>query len=265
MTQAPPASQLVTEANDLDIAIPVYNEGANIVPVLDALRAKVGTSFRVLIGYDRDDDDTLVALRGYAGVPIEYVRNTGSGVGHAIRALLAATRAPAVLVMPADDSYNAGRVDPMYERIRSGADIVVGSRFIPGGGMHRCPLLKAILVRAAAWTLYHLARLPTHDPSNGFRMFSRRVLDAIPIESSMGWTFSIELVVKCHRLGGVIDEVPVEWHERTKGKSRFRLVSWLPYYLDWYRYAFATTWLLRPASSVTLRPGGRWRANDESV
>ena len=63
-----------------------------------------------------------------------------------------------------------------------------------------CPWLKAVLVRAANFTLYHLARLPTHDASNGFRLFSRRVIDEIEIESERGFCYSIELLVKCHRL-----------------------------------------------------------------
>jgi hypothetical protein len=71
-----------------------------------------------------------------------------------------------------------------------------------------CPWLKAVLVRAANFTLYHLARLPTHDASNGFRLFSRRVTIEISIESERGFCYSIEFVVKCHRLVWRIGEVP---------------------------------------------------------
>ena len=91
-----------------------------------------------------------------------------------------------------------------------------------------CPWLKAVLVRAANFTLYHLARLPTHDASNGFRLFSRRVTTEIPIESERGFCYSIELLVKCHRLGWRIGEVPARWFERAHGASRFQVVKWLP-------------------------------------
>jgi dolichol-phosphate mannosyltransferase len=57
--------------------------------------------------------------------------------------------------------------------------------------------------------------------------------------------------VKCHRLGWPIGEVPIEWYERTAGQSRFRVLKWLPKYLRWYFYAFATTWL--GARSVTRK------------
>ena len=69
-------------------------------------------------------------------------------------------------------------------------EIVAASRFMPGGCMVGCPWLKATLVRCAAFTLYHLAGLPTHDPSNGFRLFSRRVLDRFAIESTAGFVYS---------------------------------------------------------------------------
>jgi dolichol-phosphate mannosyltransferase len=111
--------------------------------------------------------------------------------------------------------------------------------------MEGAPWFKAALVRVSAFTLYHVARLPTHDPSNGLRMFSRRVIEQIPIEASLGFCFSIELLVKCHRLKWPINEAPSQWHERTAGQSRFRVLHWLPGYLRWYFYAFATTYLFR--------------------
>ncbi len=134
-----------------------------------------------------------------------------------------------------------------------GCDIVCASRFMPGGAMKNCPWLKALLVRTAAFTLYHLARLPTHDATSGFRLFSRRVIEEIPVESEEGFCYSIELLVKAHRLGWRIGEVPALWHERKQGTSRFRVLKWLPAYLRWYGYAFATTLLRRPPETVALK------------
>jgi hypothetical protein len=130
---------------------------------------------------------------------------------------------------------------------------VCASRFMPGGAMIGCPWLKGMLVRTANFTLHHFARLPTTDASNGFRLFSRRVIEQIPVESHQGFCYSIELLVKAHRLGWPIAEVPVRWLERRHGQSRFRVIKWLPAYLRWYAYAFATTWLRRKAASVTFK------------
>lgn len=239
---------------DLDIVIPVYNEGANILGVLRSLQASVKSRVRVLICYDHEDDDTLVALGASAPAPFDVVlvKNQGSGAHAAVLTGLAASTAPGVLVMPADDFDNAAILDQMVERLRRSADIVAPSRFMKGGRMVGCPWLKAVLVRVSAFVLYHVARLPTHDASNGFRLFSRRVVDRIPIESSLGFTYSIELLVKCHRLGWKIDEVPARWVERKQGTSRFRIARWLPGYLRWCLYAFATTFLFRGPDTVKL-------------
>ena len=241
----------------LDIVIPVHNEGANILQTLRSIARDVKTPLRVLICYDREDDDTLPAIRNnreaFGELAIDFVRNRGRGAHGAVVAGFAASEAPFAIVFPADDDYNAVIIDAMVARAETGCDIVCASRFMPGGSMVGCPWLKALLVRAGNFTLYHLARLPTQDASNGFRLFSRRTLDEIAIESDRGFCYSIELFVKCHRLGWKIGEVPANWFERKHGSSRFQVLRWLPAYLRWYAYAFATTYLRRPARTVRLR------------
>jgi glycosyltransferase involved in cell wall biosynthesis len=161
----------------LDIIIPVYNEGRNIIGVLRALARAVETPARVLICYDFEEDDTLPAIRAnpdaHAGLPVEFVRNPGRGAHAAVMAGFAASRAPLVVVYPADDDFNAGILDRMAAMAQQGCDVVCASRFMPGGTMEGCPWLKAVLVRSAAFTLHHLARLPTRDATSGFRLFSR--------------------------------------------------------------------------------------------
>jgi glycosyltransferase involved in cell wall biosynthesis len=242
---------------ELDIVMPVYNEGHNIVATLAALARSVKTPARVLICYDDPNDDTLPAIRAnpqaQAGLRVEFVRNIGRGAHSAVMTGFAASTAPFVLMCAADDDYNAPMLDRMVALARSGCDIVCASRFMPGGTMVDCPLIKAALVRTANFTLHRFARLPTHDASNGFRLFSRRVIDRIAIESNQGFCYSIELLVKAHRLGWKIAEVPVQWFERRHGASRFRVLRWLPAYLRWYAYAFATTFLRQPPETVALR------------
>ena len=240
----------------LDFVIPVYNEGENILAVLDSLKKALRIPYRVLICYDADDDDTLSVLRGYNAETddIVLVKNRhGRGPHAAVRSGFDASTAPAVLMIPADDDYNAPAFQAMYDEFERGNDIVCASRFIPGGGMQDCPWIKAFLVRSAALTLHHLAFLPTHDATNGLRLFSRRVIQTIAIESTQGFTYSIELLVKAHRLGWKISEVPVRWFERKKGQSRFRVFKWMLPYLRWYFYAFETTYLRRNAGTVRLK------------
>jgi glycosyltransferase involved in cell wall biosynthesis len=241
----------------LDIVIPVYNEGNIILATLAALRQNVRTPSRILICYDMPDDNTLSTIAAHpdavAGLDIEFVRNPKRGAHAAVMAGFAAAQAPYVLVFPADDDFNAGILDAMVAKADAGAAVVCASRFIPGGCMVGCPWLKALLVRTAAFTLYYIARLPTRDATNGFRLFSRRVIDGIAIESDRGFCYSLEMLVKCHRLGWPVADVPAQWFERKQGGSRFQVLNWVPAYLRWYRYAFATTFLRLPAKSVTMR------------
>jgi glycosyltransferase involved in cell wall biosynthesis len=241
----------------LDVIIPVYNEGANILLALQSLTRAVKTPLRVLICYDREDDNTLTAIRtncdALGALTIEFVRNQRRGAHSAVLTGFAASAAPFVIVMMADDDYNADMIDAMVAKAESGCDIVCATRFMPGGRMVGCPWLKAVLVRTGNFTLHHLGRLPTRDATNGFRLFTRRVVDQITIESDRGFCYSIELVVKCHRLRWPIGEVPAQWRERTRGTSRFQVMKWLPAYLRWYFYAFATTYLRRSVRTVGLK------------
>ncbi|MGA9454266.1 MAG: glycosyltransferase, partial [Pseudolabrys sp.] len=101
----------------LDIVIPVYNEGANIVTTLRAIAREVKSPYRVMIVYDREDDDTLPAITqsrsGLGGMAIEFVRNRGRGAHGAVLTGFAASDALFVVVYPADDDYNAAILDPM--------------------------------------------------------------------------------------------------------------------------------------------------------
>jgi dolichol-phosphate mannosyltransferase len=77
--------------------------------------------------------------------------------------------------------------------------------------------------------------LPTKDPTNGFRLFSRRVIKAFPIESRMGFTFAIELLAKAYRYNYVITEVPAQSPIRSFGESKFSYYS-IAFYLPWFIY-----------------------------
>lgn len=237
---------------ELDIVIPVYNEGTGIARVLDALRHSLRTPFRVILCYDSDEDDTLAAISDYGEAPFEIVlvKNDTPGPLEATLAGFAATTAEAVLVLPADDDYNSARIDSMVALLRAGHDVVCANRFAPTSHVSEYPWLKWVLVRSAGLLLRHLARFPTSDPTNGMRLFSHRVVKDIIVETEEGFAYSFELLAKCHRLGWPIADVPADWFERKTGTSRFHIARWLMSYGRWFCYAFATTYLRR--SSATL-------------
>ncbi len=230
----------------LSIVMPVYNEGENITAVLQAVQREVRTRpLEVLVVYDFEEDNTVpVVRRLMATAPeVRLVRNDlGRGVLNAIKKGFAVARAPYVLVMMADGSDEPQVVDRMLELATGGADVVAGSRYVRGGGQLGGPLLKRTLSHLAGVSLHWLAGLPVHDATSNFRLYSRRLLDAVTIESAAGFALAIELTVKAHRLGYRLAEVPTTWRDRTVGTSRFRLWAWMPQYLRWYLLA------LRPAA-----------------
>ena len=226
---------------DLAIVLPVYNEGESVEPVLRALSAGVQTPHELVVVYDFDGDTTVPVVQRLTGeIPnLRALRNDlGRGVLNAMKAGIAGTDAPYVLISMADGSDEPHVVDPMVELAKAGADIVAASRYMKGGRQIGGPPLKRLMSRAAGLTLHWFAGVPTHDPTNNFKLYSRRFLEATTIESSAGFELALELTVKATLQKRGIAEVPTTWRDRTAGQSNFKLRKWLPHYLHWYRVAF---------------------------
>src|SRR5207302_4453267 len=222
----------------LSIVVPVYNEGENIKRTLRELAAAVRSKpYEVLIVYDFDEDTTVPVVEGMrAEVPqvVLHRNDVARGALGAIRSGFQAARAPHVVVTMADLSDDPQDVDRMLELAETGADVVSASRYMPGGRQVGGPLLKRTLSRLAGLSLHWVAGIPTHDPTNNFKLYSRRLLDLVSIESEAGFELALERTVKAHLLGLPIAELPTTWRDRTAGASRFRLMHWLPHYLRWY-------------------------------
>jgi glycosyltransferase involved in cell wall biosynthesis len=189
---------------ELAIVVPVYNEGEAVEPVLRALSAGVETPHEIVVVYDFDEDTTVPVVARLAGeLPgLRGLRNElGRGVLNAMKAGIAATQAPYVLISMADGSDEPHVVDPMVALARSGADIVAASRYMRGGGQIGGPFFKRLMSRTAGLTLHWFAGVPTHDPTNNFKLYSRRFLDTVAIESTAGFELALELSVKATLMG----------------------------------------------------------------
>ncbi|HAC46026.1 MAG TPA: glycosyl transferase family 2, partial [Chloroflexi bacterium] len=191
----------------------------------------------VLVVHDFDEDTTVpVVKRLQSELPeLHLHRNDlGRGVVNALKSGLAAARAPYVLVTMGDGSDDPGDIDAMYALAQGGADVVAGSRYMRGGHQVGGPLLKRTMSRVAGLSLHWLGGLPIHDATSNYRLYSKRLLQKVTIESTGGFELGLELTVKAYVLGMRIAEVPTTWSDRTAGESRFKLWKWLPRYLHWY-------------------------------
>jgi len=225
----------------LSVVLPVYNEGEAVAPIIRALVERIHVPCEILVVYDFDGDKTVPVARALASeLPAAEIVAHGSdrGVLNALKAGIAAARAPYVLVSMADGSDEPEVVDRMVELARDGADLVAASRYMKGGHQIGGPRLKRLMSRTAGLSLHWFAGVPIHDPTSNFKLYSRRFLDSVTIESTAGFELALELSVKATLARRRLAEVPTTWRDRTSGKSNFKLRQWLPNYLHWYVVAF---------------------------
>lgn len=228
--------------SQLNIVIPVYNEGANFPGLWNELSSLVKAKFIAYVIYDFDQDNTVPVVKQIIAEGesrLRLVKNErGRGVVPAIMTGFDAVSAGPVLVVMADLSDDLAQVDRMLTLYSDGYDVVVGSRYMKGGQLIGGPFLKQLLSRLAGTSLCWFRGLPTHDATNAFKIYDSDMVKSFTVESRGGFELNLELTVKAFLTGHRIAEVPSTWRDRTCGESRFRLWKWLPHYLQWYFYAF---------------------------
>lgn len=224
----------------LHLLVPVYNEAENFPHFYKSITTKVREPWRLLVVYDREEDTTVPVARQIAASDkrVELVRNEAKGVLGALKTGLRGPKEGWVVVTMADGSDDHAQIDTMAELARSGSDLVVASRYAPGGEQHGAPWLKSTLSRLAGKSLAALGGLPTSDPTNNFKLYAVDFLRSVEIESTGGFELALELTLKAHLQGRRITEIPTVWRERTAGQSNFKFAQWLPLYIRWYTHYF---------------------------
>ena len=224
--------------NELDIIIPIYNEGSTIKKLIKYLEKTIKTNHKIFLIYDSHKDTTLKHLKKIKSKKFKLIKNNGAGPHSAVLTGFKKTKSRYVLTYMADDFFNGPIVDNMVNKMKNGSDIVVASRFIKGGIMKGAPFPKNYLVLISSYLLNKFTNISVHDSTNGFRLFSRKILEKIEIKSKVGFTYSIELLVKATYLNYKISEVPCKWFERKTGKSSFKVFKWFFPYLKYFLISF---------------------------
>ena len=230
----------------LDIIIPVYNEDENIVNLLKSIEENVDCIFRILICYDSESDKTLIHLKNKNIIKNEilFVKNPKKGPNSAIIEGINSSESEIILIYMADDFQNIKLLKKMINLIENGNDLVIPSRFVAGGQMLGAAKIKEMITRIGSHLIYYLAGVPYRDCTNAFKMFSKKLKDRITFESSMGFTFALELVAKSHILELKIVEVPSTWIEIKNRKSNFKMLKWIPYYIYWLLYSMLKNYIM---------------------
>lgn len=253
------------------IVVPAYNEGDRIVPVLDRLFESVRVQCEVLVVVDADDDTTVPMVAEYARKEprIQCLVNTyGRGPANAIRFGIDAARAPVTVVTMADGCDDARQIDELVRLVERGVAVAAASRYMPGGQQVGGPVLKGTMSRLAGRSLWMFARVGTRDATNSFKAYSTTFVRQVGIDSRDGFEIGIELTAKAKRLRLPVAEVPTIWLDRQAGVSNFKVATWIPSYMHWYRFAFGprlTAKQVREKPSATSSPrmaAGRWATRD---
>ena len=225
----------------VSVIIPAYNEGAQIIPVLDRLFESVRLPAEVLVIVDAGTDTTVPVIEEYAHKEprLRYLVNThGRGPANAIRYGIEAAAAPVAIVTMADGCDDARQIDELARLVERGVAVAAASRYMAGGQQVGGPYVKGTLSKLAGRSLRLLAHVGTRDATNSFKAYATDFVRQVGIESRDGFEIGIELTAKARRLRRPVAEIPTIWLDRQAGLSNFRVARWIPKYLRWYRFAF---------------------------
>lgn len=208
------------------VIVPTFNERQNLPPLVRALLRIEGLD--ILVVDDGSPDGTgeeAERLAAATGGRLRVLHRRGPrGLGRSyIDGMQAAlqTGATHVCQMDADFSHDPGDLPRLLDASRE-ADLVIGSRYVPGGTLRNWPAHRVMLSAFANWYVRAITRLPVHDCTSGFRCWRRELLERVPLGRilSDGYAFQVELAWEAHAAGGRIVEVPITFVERRQGASK---------------------------------------------
>lgn len=209
------------------IIIPTYNERNNLAALATAIFAQ--GPFHILIVDDNSPDgtgalaDELTAQHAGRFFVLHRPGKLGLGTAYLAGFRWGLARGYDLLFeMDADFSHDPRHLPQFVERIHAGADLVLGSRYAPGGGTRNWSLLRRIISRGGSFYAQVILGLPLRDLTSGFKCFRRRVLETIDLDRihSNGYSFQIEVTYRAFRRGFRIVETPIIFVDRRVGKSK---------------------------------------------
>lgn len=228
------------------VVMPTYNEADNLPAAVRALLTLDMPNLHVLVCDDNSPDGTgaLADELAAADTRVRVIHRPGkAGLGRAyVDGMSQAARdgAAYVVQMDADGSHPAGAVPEMAGvMLSTGADVVIGSRYVAGGSLDESWSLHRRLL--SAWANFYVRTLlgmRIRDVTSGFKMWRASALKAIDLEGiqSNGYSFQVEMHYRASRRGLKIAEIPIHFTERTAGESKLSLrvqleSAWMPFRL----------------------------------
>lgn len=210
------------------VCLPTYNERENLRRMIEALGAVLREGDRVLVIDDNSPDGTgAIADSLAAAHPFVEVlhRPEKEGLGRAYvagfhRAL--ADGAELVLEMDCDFSHDPADVPRLIEAAENGADLVLGSRYVPGGSTRNWGLARRLISRGGSVYTALFLHMGVKDPTGGFKCFRRPVLERLDLDAitPRGYAFQIETTYRVKQAGFKVVEIPITFVDREVGQSK---------------------------------------------
>jgi dolichol-phosphate mannosyltransferase len=209
------------------VVLPTYEEATNIERLVAEVRAKLPDSSRILIVDDNSPDGTgeiAARLAGEDSAIHCLHRPEKEGLGPAyiagFREALAGG-AGLIVEMDADFSHEPAYLPRLLEAAER-ADLVIGSRYVPGGGVTDWGALRRAISRGGSAYARFVLGLAVHDLTGGFKCFRREVLEAIDLSAvrARGYAFQVEMTYRAIELGFDVVEVPIVFRDREAGNSK---------------------------------------------
>lgn len=212
---------------DSFVIVPTYNEADNLNDLISQLLA-LPVAIGVIVVDDNSPDGTgQLADQWVAKEPgrVHVVHRPGKlGLGTAYiagfkKALDIGARR--IMTMDADFSHNPRYIPSMIELSKQ-KHVVIGSRYVAGGGQRNCTWKRVLLSKGANFVARSLLGLKAKDATAGFRLYRREVLESVPLDRifSSGYSFLVEMLFLCQRRGWQIGEVPIIFEDRRLGQTK---------------------------------------------
>lgn len=217
----------------LSIVVPTFNESLNVQELLHRLEATLGaTRWEIIFVDDDSPDGTAAVVRDIARTDprVRCLQRIGRrGLSTACIEGMLATSAPIIAVMDADLQHDETVLPKMLAEIElSGADVVIGTRYAPGGGTGDWNESRRAMSRLATVTSRAILRQPVSDPMSGFFMLQRKVLDStVRGLSGLGFKILLDILATAKQKSMRITEVPYRFRDRFAGESKLdEMVIW---------------------------------------
>jgi len=226
-SEAGPVDYLVAMNEKILIIIPTYNECENITPITTAVHQRMPEA-HILFVDDNSPDGTGILADSLAEKDdrIQVIHRAGKmGLGTAyIEGFKYALERDYELIfeMDADFSHNPDYLHSFLDAARGGADLVLGSRYVSGGGTVNWGVGRKMISQGGSLYARSILGVDVRDLTGGFKCFRRRVLEAIDLDSvdSEGYSFQVEMTYRTLRRGFKVVEVPIIFMDRRVGQSK---------------------------------------------